>query len=338
MMFTTTVTIMVGAAEPDAYRGRRGPAWYRGDCHVHSVFSDGELTPEQLAAAARAVGLDFIATTEDNSVSAHSTWRGCAGDDLLVILGEEVTTGDGHWLALALPPGQLIDWRYGVRDGVIAERLRDVHRVAGLCVVAHPHAPYPSGEFLFEHDGFDAVEVWNGLWSSDRPWNADNDAALADWGRSLATDLAHGTFRPAIGNSDTHLAGQIGIPHTVVWAEDRTTTAIMSGLREGRCWIAGTADVDLSLLAGAGTRRAGIGQRLQVGDDSLVVHLTLRGVRAGVVTVQSGHGEIYRGVLPADGCGDLPWRAKRRDHAFIRVEVRHADGQLAALTNPIVIE
>ena len=27
---------------------------------------------------------------------------------------------------------------------------------------------------------FNAVEVWNGPWSSDRSWNADNNAAVAD--------------------------------------------------------------------------------------------------------------------------------------------------------------
>ena len=46
----------------------RWRGWYRGDCHVHSVRSHGgELTPGQLAAAARASGLDFIAVTEHNT-------------------------------------------------------------------------------------------------------------------------------------------------------------------------------------------------------------------------------------------------------------------------------
>lgn len=42
--------------------GRRG--WYRGDCHVHSVHSDGVLAPQQLARAAHGAGLDFLATTD----------------------------------------------------------------------------------------------------------------------------------------------------------------------------------------------------------------------------------------------------------------------------------
>jgi hypothetical protein len=53
----------------------RGRGWYRGDCHVHSVYSNGgELTPEQLAAGALEVGLDFNATTEHNTSDAHGVW------------------------------------------------------------------------------------------------------------------------------------------------------------------------------------------------------------------------------------------------------------------------
>ncbi|MGH3170978.1 MAG: CehA/McbA family metallohydrolase [Trebonia sp.] len=147
--------------------GDRGRGWYRGDCHVHSVYSDGELTPEQLAAAARAAGLDFIATTEHNTAEAHGAWRAHAGDDLLVILGEEVTTRTGHWLALGLRPGQLIDWRYRAADQRVGRQVDHVHQAGGLCVAAHPHAPYPSGVFMYRYDEFDAVEVWNGLWTGD---------------------------------------------------------------------------------------------------------------------------------------------------------------------------
>jgi hypothetical protein len=33
---------------PPARTVGRGAAWYLGDCHVHSVHSDGELNPEEL--------------------------------------------------------------------------------------------------------------------------------------------------------------------------------------------------------------------------------------------------------------------------------------------------
>src|ERR1700733_1668884 len=98
----------------------RGRGWDRGDCHVHSARSQGgELTPGQLAPAARMSGLDFIAVTEHNTADTHGAWGQLAGDDLLVILGQEATTRTGHWLALGLDPGQVVEWRYDVRDDVI---------------------------------------------------------------------------------------------------------------------------------------------------------------------------------------------------------------------------
>ncbi|MFF1398472.1 CehA/McbA family metallohydrolase [Streptomyces sp. NPDC058287] len=143
----------------------RGASWYRGDCHVHSVHSDGELTRKELAYRARAVGLDFIATTEHNSAAASGVWTPLAADDFLIMLGEEVTTKTGHWLALGTSPGQIVDWNYRARDGLIDRCLDQVHRVGGLCVVAHPHAPYLSGDFMYSFQGGDVVEVWNGLWT-----------------------------------------------------------------------------------------------------------------------------------------------------------------------------
>jgi hypothetical protein len=158
----------------------RGRAWYQGDCHVHSARSyGGELTPEQLAADARAAGLDFIAITEHNSADTHAAWSELAGGDLLVILGQEVTTQTGHWLALGVEPGQVVESRYGIRDNVIDVHMGRVRDAGGLRVAAHPHVPYPGGLFTCPFEEFDAVEVRNGRWESDLAWNADNSAAVA---------------------------------------------------------------------------------------------------------------------------------------------------------------
>ncbi|MFJ8441365.1 CehA/McbA family metallohydrolase [Kitasatospora griseola] len=174
--------------------------WYRGDCHVHSVHSDGELTPAELAAAARAAGLDFLAVTEHNCAAPHETWAALGGEDLLILLGQEVTTRTGHWLALGLRPGQLVDWRHRVGEQAFRRALREVRAAGGLSVAAHPHAPYPGGDLMFPLEAFDAVEVWNGAWASDRPWNADNAAAHAEWGRRLAAGVRSGQWQPALGN------------------------------------------------------------------------------------------------------------------------------------------
>lgn len=316
----------------------RGRAWYRGDCHVHSAISfGGELTVEQLAAGARDVGLDFLAITEHNTADTHGAWGPLAGDDLLVILGQEVTTQTGHWLALGINPGQVVEWRYGVRDDVIDRHVDQVQEAGGVCVAAHPHAPYPSGVLAYPFHRFDVVEVWNGLWTSDRPWNADNESALAEWGRSLAADVHRGSWRPAMGSSDTHLEGQIGIPHTVVFADELSTEAVLAGIRAGRSWVAESATIDLSFEGFAGDRHAGIGGRLRTGDEPAVVRVDVRGVPSGRVSFHTDRGKVHQDSLPSDGSGSIEWRTSAEESGFVRIEVRHPAGHMAALTNPIIL-
>jgi hypothetical protein len=315
-----------------------GRGWYRGDCHTHSARSrGGELTPEQLAAGARANGLDFIAITEHNTADTHGAWGQLAGDDLPVILGRRSPPRPGHWLALGIGPGQVVEWRYGVRHDVIGRHLNQVRQAGGLCVAAHPHAPYPGGVFMYPFDGFDAVEVWNGLWSSDQPWNADNDAAVAEWGRGLAAGIHGGRWLPAIGNSDTHLDGQIAIPHTVVLADELSTSALLAGIRAGNSWIAGSAAVDLSLEACAGDRVAGIGEQLETRGEPAVIRAVVSGVPSGTVSFHTDRGTVHRESLPADGPGTIEWRTTAAESAFVRVEVRHLGQQMAALTNPVIL-
>ncbi|WP_161271793.1 MULTISPECIES: CehA/McbA family metallohydrolase [unclassified Streptomyces] len=329
--------ILSSLSFPSARAVGRGAAWYRGDCHVHSLHSDGELSPEELVVRARAARLDFIATTEHNSAAAPGVWGHLAADDFLILLGEEVTTKTGHWLALGLDPGEVVDWNHQVRDGLVDKCLDQVHRAGGLCVAAHPHAPYPSGDFMFPFLGFDVVEVWNGLWTSDRPWNADNEAALAEWGRSLATDLRTGSWRPAMGNSDTHLEGQIGIPHTVVFAEELSTEAVLAGICAGRSWIAESADVDVSFTSHAAGRVAGVGEQLSTQGGQVEVHAAVRGVPAGTVSFHTDRGKVHRAPLPDDGSGAVQWDTTAEQSAFVRIEVRHRSGRVAALTNPIIL-
>jgi hypothetical protein len=308
--------------------------WYRGDCHVHTRRSHGgELT--QVATAAREAGLDFIAVTEHNTADTHGAWGSLAGEDLLVILGQEVVTSTGHWLAIGIDPGQVVDWRYGVRDDLIDRALDEVHQTGGLCVAAHPHAPYPSGAFTYSFARFDAVEVWNGRWRSDLPWNADNEAALADWGRGLAEQIHHGPWRPAIGGSDVHLAGQLGTPQSVVLADRLGADALLAGIRAGHSWIAESAEVRLSFTVSAGDRSAGIGDRLPTGGEPATTQVTVEGVLAGIVSFHTDRGRVHRESLPSTGT--VEWRTSGEESAFVRVEVRHPSGQMAALTNPIIL-
>jgi hypothetical protein len=275
------------------------------------------------------MGLDFVATTAHNTADEHGAWSAYGHDGLLVILGQEVVTHTGHWLALGVAPGQVVDWRYGVRDGLIDAQVARVHETGGLCVAAHPHAPYPSGVFMYPYDGFDLFEVWNGLWTSDRPWQADNGAAVAEWGRMLGEGIHSGRWRPAIGNSDTHFAGQLGTAQTVVWAEERTAPAILTGLRRGRCWIAESSTVHLGVTAEAGGHTAGVGEVLADGGEPIEVRVEVQGVPDATVALYTDRGRVHQST------GSALWGTDAAESAFVRVEVRNAEGSMAALSNPV---
>jgi predicted metal-dependent phosphoesterase TrpH len=66
------------------------------DLHLHSIYSDGALTPEQLVAAAIAKGLEGIALTDHDTVDGlAATDRAAQNQKLLFIPGIELTTDFG---------------------------------------------------------------------------------------------------------------------------------------------------------------------------------------------------------------------------------------------------
>jgi hypothetical protein len=200
----------------------RGPAWYRGDMHLHTVYSDGTRTPEQLVVDAQARELDFIASTEHNTRSANQNWGRHAHDTLLIIPGEEVTTRHGHWLAHGLPHDRWIDWRYGPPQGAFAGYAAEVRAGGGLVVAAHPASPGAGSTWEFGYDHVDGIEVRNGGWS------IDDASAVQTWDGLLRT----GRRIAAVGNSDAHTpADTVGLPQTVVYAPDLSAPSILAAVR-----------------------------------------------------------------------------------------------------------
>ncbi|BBJ37654.1 hypothetical protein SSPO_003720 [Streptomyces antimycoticus] len=57
----------------------------------------------------------------------------------------------------------------------------------------------------------------------------------------------------------------------------------------------------------------------------------------GTVSFHTDRGKVHRVPLPGDGAGVVRWDTAAEDSAFVRIEVRHPNGQVAALTNPIIL-
>jgi predicted metal-dependent phosphoesterase TrpH len=89
-------------------------------------FTLGELVDKALKR-----GLDFIFSTEHNTVSANLICGSYVPEGFLVGRGIEITTFGGHWNAIGLLPYQLIDHKIHDMtdmDASLVAAVEEVHK------------------------------------------------------------------------------------------------------------------------------------------------------------------------------------------------------------------
>lgn len=139
------------------------------DLHIHTRYGDGMATvPQLLDHVERRGGIDVIAVTEHDTLRAGAEARELASRQARpyeVICGMEVTTLDGHLLALFIEH-PIASFRR------IEPSLADIHAQGGLAIVPHPLSwltrsvtpkVFDRVAALTGNDGvyFDAIEEYN---------------------------------------------------------------------------------------------------------------------------------------------------------------------------------
>src|SRR5260221_4984997 len=108
----------------------------RGVVHVQRARSEGAVTPDEVASAARRAGLDFVVLTDHgDGLRAPDAPR--YSDGVLLIDGVEISTASGHYVALGI--GQA-PYRLA---GDARDVIEDVRRLGGVGGAAHPGFPQP---------------------------------------------------------------------------------------------------------------------------------------------------------------------------------------------------
>ncbi len=153
------------AGPRDLAAAPRQPRLWRGAYHVHTTLSDGSGTAEAVAAAAAEAGLDFVILTDHGDATRPpAAPRVVAG--VLLIDGVEISTEDGHYVALDMPqsPYPLAG------DGRAV--VEDVRRLGGFGILAHPDSPRESLAWRDDEadaDGFEWINADTG-WRRASPW------------------------------------------------------------------------------------------------------------------------------------------------------------------------
>jgi hypothetical protein len=125
-----------------------------GIVHVHTTRSDGQSSPEAIAAAAARAGLKFVVFT-DHADATRTPDRPEYKSGVLCLDGVEISTAGGHYIALDMPAAP-----YPLA-GEPRDVVEDVRRLGGFGIVAHPDSPKPQLRWSEWSAPFDAVETIN---------------------------------------------------------------------------------------------------------------------------------------------------------------------------------
>ena len=94
------------------------------DLHIHTTFSDGRNTPEEIVEAAKAAGLRYIAITDHDSVEGvtelYESGRCGAGSSLRLIPGVGFTAGD------AQNEVHILGYNIDIYDAGLQEKLEEI--------------------------------------------------------------------------------------------------------------------------------------------------------------------------------------------------------------------
>jgi len=191
------------------------------DMHVHTRFSlDSSITLKELVIYSKLRGLDGVAVTEHNVVNSSREFEKI--NDLLIIPGTEITTSQGHVLA--------IDTDVPMKPSLsFAETIDQIHDANGLAILAHPTGFFKGVARRNLKQDWDAIEVIN---SSAIPFSLS-----VHKNRKIAVQFA----LPQTGGSDAHFAPEIGMAYTRINAE-KTLKDVVKAIRSGEVtpWGRGT--------------------------------------------------------------------------------------------------
>jgi predicted metal-dependent phosphoesterase TrpH len=179
------------------------PSWGRADLHMHTNASDGWPTPLELVEhAGRRAGLDVIAVTDHDTIEGalRAAEYAARRSKLHVIIGEEVSSRDGHIIGLFL--------EQAVKPGLsAAATVHAIHEQGGIAIAPHPFwrtsrvvragNPVHGVGWLAAELPFDAIEVENatpGFYVFNR----------------LARRLNMGLGAAELGCSDAHIVDAVG--------------------------------------------------------------------------------------------------------------------------------
>jgi len=201
----------------------------RADLHLHTMASDGTATALTMLERAEAEGLDVIAITDHDRIDAALAARAASSARKMrvqVIIGEEVSTLQGHLLALFI--------HERVRPlRSLRRTIAEIHEQGGIAIPAHPLFPH----FLCTQEGtLRSVSTDRDPACRPDAIEAFNPTIFGKYARARVGRLAAELAIPVVGNSDAHVPSAVGRAWTTFpgsTAEELRAAILSGGTRVG---------------------------------------------------------------------------------------------------------
>jgi predicted metal-dependent phosphoesterase TrpH len=171
------------------------------------------ITPEELVFYAKKRGLDGVAITDHDRLDG--ALKIAAETDFLIIPGIEISSSDGHVVALNVT--ERVSGKLSA-----SETVNRIHDAGGIAVACHPIGLFKGSLGKHTNSSFDAVEVIN---SSAIPFS---------YAVKQSMKIASRLGKPRLAGSDAHYGPEIGCAYTVVNAEPDVDDVIKA-ISEGQC-------------------------------------------------------------------------------------------------------
>lgn len=125
--------------------------FYLGNLHTHTTASDGKNSYQEMINEAKNKGFSFIAITDHNTISQDTKTLCPQEKEILCIIGEEVSTTEGHMLAIGI--------KEVVPQGLTPEEtIKKIHEQGALAIPSHPAASNGISVSRIKELPVDAVE------------------------------------------------------------------------------------------------------------------------------------------------------------------------------------
>ncbi len=203
---------------------------YKGNLHMHTTMSDGQMTPMQAASVYEDRGYDFLAVTDHRMITRMPEYRG----RMLLLPGIELDDEPTerevlHFLGIGVQEGLT----EGIRPGMKAQEYIDaILRNGGVPFLAHPHWSMNRPDTIKDLEGLAGAEIYNSV--SRPPYNPDR----ADSTHILDLLSSDGLLYPTIAADDSHFYGEELARSFILLQADRLEReAIVDALRRG-CFYA----------------------------------------------------------------------------------------------------